>query len=180
MRPKVFFFRPTGYLPLPRPKKGNTRKALKKLRKIFNTTRTEQILIIAWLLGALLGTGPFPILIFQGESGSGKSTASRLIKSMIDPSIAAIKGLPKNEHDLMITARNSYTLSFDNLSSIPRGLSDALCRLSTGGGLSTRQLYSDVEEVLFDAIRPIILNGIGSIVSREDLADRSLFVELKP
>jgi hypothetical protein len=33
-----------------------------------------------------------------------------------------------------------------------------------------RQLYTDQDEVLFDAARPVILNGIEDIVTRPDLA----------
>ena len=32
-------------------------------------------------------------------------------------------------------------------------LSDALCRLATGGGFATRELYSNEDEVIFDALR---------------------------
>jgi hypothetical protein len=78
----------------------------------------------------------------------------------------------------MIAASNSRVISFDNLSGIPQWLSDALCRLSTGGGFATRELHTDTEEILFDATRPIILNGIEDIVSNADLADRSLIVTL--
>jgi hypothetical protein len=55
-----------------------------------------------------------------------------------------------------------------------------LCRLATGGGFATRQLYTDGDEILFDATRPIILNGIEDIVARPDLADRSIFLTLEP
>jgi hypothetical protein len=41
-----------------------------------------------------------------------------------------------------------------------------------------RQLYTDQDEVLFDAARPVILNGIKDVVTRADLADRGLFVTL--
>jgi hypothetical protein len=41
-----------------------------------------------------------------------------------------------------------------------------------------RQLYTDQDEVLFDAARPVILNGIEDVVTRPDLADRGLFVTL--
>ena len=57
-------------------------------------------------------------------------------------------------------------------------LSDALCRLATGGGFSTRELYSDDEEVIFDAMRPVILTGIEEFVVRADLLDRSIVLSL--
>jgi hypothetical protein len=41
-----------------------------------------------------------------------------------------------------------------------------------------RQLYTDQDEVLFDAARPVILNGIEDVVTRPDLADRSIFLTL--
>ena len=43
-----------------------------------------------------------------------------------------------------------------------------------------RQLYTDQDEVLFDAARPVILNGIEDIVARPDLADRAVFLTLEP
>src|SRR5262249_27991975 len=52
-------------------------------------------------------------------------------------------------------------------------------RLATGGGFGTRQLYTDQDEQLFDAMRPIILNAIEDIVVRPDLADRSVFLILQ-
>jgi hypothetical protein len=55
-----------------------------------------------------------------------------------------------------------------------------LCRLAVGGGFATRQLYTGQDEQLFDAQRPIILNGIEDIVNRQDLADRSIFLDLDP
>ena len=51
-----------------------------------------------------------------------------------------------------------HVLAFDNLSGLPAWISDTLCRLATGGGFAVRQLYSDQDEVLFDAMRQVILN----------------------
>ena len=79
----------------------------------------------------------------------------------------------------MIMANNSWVLSFDNISAIPVWLSDALCRLSTGGGFSTRELYSNSEEMLFDSQRPTILNGIDDYVKREDLFSRCIVTRLE-
>ena len=52
--------------------------------------------------------------------------------------------------------------------------------LATGGGFAVRQLYTDQDEVLFEAARPVILNGIEDIVERPDLADRAVFLTLEP
>src|SRR5262245_38013970 len=80
----------------------------------------------------------------------------------------------------MIAANNGYLLAFDNVSGLPIWLSDALCRLASGGGFAVRRLYTDDEEVLFDATRPILLNGIEDVISRPDLGDRAIFLTLAP
>ena len=53
-----------------------------------------------------------------------------------------------------------------------------MARLSTGAGFGTRELYTDAEETLFWAAKPIILNGITDLAVRSDLLDRSLLVTL--
>ena len=80
----------------------------------------------------------------------------------------------------MIAASNGHLLAFDNLSGVPPWLSDALCRLASGGSFSVRQLYTDDEEILFKAARPTLLNGIEDVISRPDLADRAIFLTLGP
>ncbi|WP_246737283.1 hypothetical protein [Nordella sp. HKS 07] len=98
---------------------------------------------------------------------------------MIDPNIAPLRALPRDDRDLFIAAGNGHILAFDNVSGLPAWLSDTFCRLATGGGFAVRQLYTDQEEVLFDATRPVILNGIEDFVTRPDLADRSLLLPLE-
>jgi hypothetical protein len=49
----------------------------------------------------------------------------------------------------------------------------------TGGGFATRKLYSDEDESLFDAQRPVLINGIEFAV-RPDLADRLIFLTMPP
>jgi hypothetical protein len=85
---------------------------------------------------------------------------------------------PRDERDLAIAANNGWMVAYDNLSGLPVWLSDALCRLSTGGGFSTRTLYSNDEETIFDSKRPVILTGIDQIASRHDLLDRAVVTTL--
>lgn len=75
-------------------------------------------------------------------------------------------------------ANNGWLIALDNLSHLSPWLSDAMCRLATGSGFATRELYSDADEAMFAAQRPIILNGIEELATRDDLLDRSLLLYL--
>jgi hypothetical protein len=79
---------------------------------------------------------------------------------------------------LFIAAGNSHVLAFDNVSGIRPWLSDALCTLSTAGAFGTRKLWTDDEEQLFSAKRPIVVNGITNAITAPDLADRAVFLTL--
>lgn len=79
----------------------------------------------------------------------------------------------------MIAANNSWVIAYDNLSGLSAQMGDALCSLSTGGGLAKRELYTDRDEILLDAQRPIILNGIDEISRRGDVLDRSISITLR-
>jgi hypothetical protein len=121
---------------------------------------------------------PCPVLVLHGEQGSAKSTTAKLLKKLIDPADPLLRSLPREGRDLYIAALNSWIVSLDDVSGLPVWLSDDLCRLATGGGFATRELYSDNEEKIFSALRPVILNGIEEIATRSDLLDRCVLLEL--
>jgi hypothetical protein len=176
--PPVRFRRPTGMLPLPVPEPGGSIEALNWFLNLAN--RNDFVLVVAWLLAALRSGGPYPPLAISGEQGSAKTVLSKLLKALIDPNAAPVRALSREERELMIAANNGYLLAFDNLSGLPAWLSDALCRLASGGSFAVRQLYTDDEEVLFRAARPILLNGIEDVISQPDLGDRAIFLTLTP
>ena len=176
--PPVRFRRPAGMLPLPFPARGGSIEALGSLLNLPH--RNDFVLVVAWLLATLRSGGPHPLLAVAGEQGSAKTVLSKLLKALIDPHAAPVRALARDERELMIAATHSHLLAFDNLSSLPAFLSDALCRLASGGSLAVRRLYTDEDEVLFQAARPILLNGIENVVSRADLADRAIFLTLAP
>jgi hypothetical protein len=76
-----------------------------------------------------------------------------MLKALIDPNAAPVRAPPREERELMIAANNGYLLAFDNVSNLPNWLPDALCRLASGGCFAVRQLYTDDDEVLFQAAR---------------------------
>ena len=171
----VFFRRPRGFRAMPRPQWDGS---IDLLKKYTNVADGDFPLLAAWMAAALRPAGPYPILILTGEQGSAKSTMARVARRLIDPCSAILKAPPSSQQDFMIQAHHSWVLTFDNLSSIPAALSDALCRTSTGGGYSTRSLYSNDSETLFDVERPVIITGIGDFVERSDLIDRSVILHL--
>jgi putative DNA primase/helicase len=149
------------------------------LRDFVNAETDDDFrLLVACLIGCLHPTGPYPILILTGEQGSAKSTAARILCGLIDPARPATRSCPKDERDLVIAAQASHIVAFDNLSRVNGDLADALCRLATGGGFGTRKLHTNAEEMLFDATRPVLLNGIPDLAGRADPADRSIIIEL--
>jgi hypothetical protein len=174
--PPVRFRRSRSMQPLPLPARNGSLLALRSLINIGDDR--NWILLLSWLVAACRPQGPYPLLILQGEQGSAKSTTAKLLRRVIDPATAPLRTPPRDERDLLIAANNSWVIAYDNLSGIPQWLSDALCRLATGGGFSTRELYSDTEEVILDLTRPVILNGIDHLTERPDLADRAIILNL--
>jgi hypothetical protein len=175
-RPPVGFVRKAGFAPLPYPAGEGT---IDDLRPFLNIgSDGDFMLVAAWAAFSLSPRGPYPVLVLQGEQGSAKSTTVRVLRALVDPAVEPLRALPRSERDLAIAAGNAWVLAFDNLSGIRDWLSDALCRLATGGGFATRQLYTDDEEIIFSARRPIILNGIDDIATRGDLQERSVLVSL--
>jgi hypothetical protein len=176
--PPIRFRRASGMKPLPVPVKGGS---IETLRSFLNVKSDDDfVLVVSWALAVLRDRGPYPVLALSGEQGSAKSTFSSILRSLLDPNTAPLRALPREDRDLFIAANNGHLLAFDNVSKLPEWISDTLCRLATGGSFAARQLYSDQEEVLFEAVRPVILNGIEDIVARPDLADRAVFLTLEP
>jgi hypothetical protein len=176
--PPVRFRRAAGMQPLPIPVPGGS---VETLRSFLNVqSETNFVLVVSWALACLRNRGPYPVIVLSGEQGSAKSTFSAVLRALLDPNTAPLRALPREDRDLFIAASNGHVLAFDNVSGLPPWISDTLCRLATGGGFAVRQLYTDQDEVLFDAARPVILNGIEDIVTRPDLADRAVFLTLEP
>ncbi len=175
--PPVNFRRTPSMTALPYPDRGG---AVDELQPFVHVQPEDFNLLVGWLIDALRPNGPHVVLGFQGEQGSAKSFTSRLLLSLIDPNLAPLRTMPHDPRDLAIMASNAWALAFDNVSKLWPAQSDALCRLATGAGFSTRRLYSDDDEIVFSGARPIILNGIDNVAERDDLRDRAFLLDLPP
>jgi hypothetical protein len=177
--PPVRFRRPKGLLPLSAPVRGGRVDQLRRFVNLRDDDQDSQWrLFVGCLVAAFRPNGPYPILALNGEHGSAKSTSAKIHRRLIDPNKSVTRAAPRDERDLAIAATNGAVISLDNLSTVSDWLSDTLCRVSTGLGFSTRTLYENDEETLFDACRPIVINGIGVLGTRSDLLDRTIELEL--
>ena len=184
----VRFRRAAGMLALPVPERGGSIDDLRPFVNVRGVDDHDQdraghddhdddfVLLVGWIIAAFRPRGPYPALILQGEQGSAKSTGARVCRRLIDPNKAELRSQPREPRDLAISANNAWVIGFDNISKVPNWLSDGLCCLATGGGFATRALFTDSEETIFDAQRPVLLNGIDSVATRGDLLDRSILL----
>ena len=98
--------------PLPLPVRGGSIESLAPFLNL--ASENDFVLVVAWLLGALRAGGPYPVLAIAGEQGSAKTVLSKLLRALIDPSVAPVRALPRDERELFIAASNGHVLAFDN------------------------------------------------------------------
>jgi hypothetical protein len=174
----VAFIRTGAMRPLPVPASAE-RGCLDLLWDLLNVTPDQRPLVSGALLNYFHPCGPYFVIDFLGEQGTAKSCAAKIVRMLVDPNEIPLRSPPREERDLLIQAANNWVVAIDNLSSLQPWQSDGLCRLSTGGGHSARQLYTDGEEFSLSVKRPVILNGIDDVATRPDLAERALQIELE-
>jgi hypothetical protein len=176
----VRFVRPRGALPLPVPNLDAGPEALLAIRDTFRLQQDAFVLVVAFLVGCANPERVYPLLVLRGGQGTGKSTLAKAVRRLVDPHTVPLATPPTSERDLMVVAMGMHLLAFDNLSGLKEWLSDAFCRLSTGGGLQTRSLFTNRGVERFSKTAPVLLNGIDEVTARNDLASRAIEVELRP
>ena len=165
----------TGALPVP-----ESGGSVEELWELLNVSKSDQELVLGWLLSGYIPDLPHPILLIGGEQGSAKSTNTRTIVSLVDPSPAPLRAQPRNLEEWAIPVSASWLSAFDNISSIPVWWSDLLCKGVTGDGWPKRALYTDDDLAVLAFQRTFILTTIDAGALRGDLGDRILLVDLEP
>jgi hypothetical protein len=175
--PPVRFRRSPDMRALPVPQPGGKIELLKPL---CNVSDDGFVLLVADALAVLRPNTNYPGLVIIGQPGACKTSLERVIRRLTDPREPEERSPPRTEDDLIIAAKSAHFLSFDNISGLSTWLSDAFCRLSTGGGAGKRRLYTDDEEVLFAGRRPFCLTGIEDVVTHPDLVERVVILAPEP
>lgn len=175
------FFRPSGTLGITAVEEAGP-EAIEDLRAFLGFEHGHLwTCCVAWLMACLRPCAPYPVLFLQGEADSGKSTLGEILRGIVDPRGLESLGLPKGAEalrNLAIQAEHAHVLLYDNISGLDGDLSDAFCRVATGDGFAIRSLYSDRDQVVFRAARPVLFTSIVDALVRPDLLSRSLIAQL--
>jgi len=132
----------------------------KDIHRIFHYVRLRddegKLLFIVNLVTSPIPDISHPIDNFNGPKGACKSTACKVKKELVDPSILTSLSPPQNMVEFIQTASHHWVISLDNLSTVPDWLSNTLCRLVTGDGFSKRK----------NEDKPKILGALFTLLSR--------------
>ena len=154
---------------------------LEELWRFALISESDRPVVLAVLVHALIQPDtPHPILGLLAEHGRTKSSTTRILVDLIDPSPVPLRQVPRDQESWSTAASASWVVALDNLSDIPVWLSDSLCRAVTGDGSIKRALYSDDDVSVIQFRRCVFANGIDVGALRGDLADRMALADLDP
>jgi len=167
--------RTMGVMPIP-----SVGGELEPLWDVLNVRHQDQALLIGWMAATFLPNVAQPFILLKGEQGTGKTTAARMLLSLLDPGAGQMTSAPRTDRDFGVAAQGRAVLGLDNLSTISATLSDAICRAVTGESIVNRALYTDDGLSILSYRIALIVTAIDPGALRGDLAERMLPIELAP
>ena len=159
------------------PQKGGN--LLNLLKPYFNLKDDTFLLFVICLVQYFSQKSDHFVMVISGPQGSGKSTATDIVRELVDPSQINKNLTPKNEDDLKVNLSQNYMVSIDNSKPLSEVMSNTICAAVTGASASKRKLYTNTEEVIMRMHPVVVLNGINIIPEKSDLIDRSLLFETR-
>lgn len=111
------------------------------------STSDQRALFDAWLVCAVAGVMPKPILAVLGSAGSGKTILGRAVAKLLCGAVGETVGLPDQQRDFQTLISQSSIVTLDNVDTADPAtwLMDLLCQAATGGAVKFRKLYTDGE-----------------------------------
>jgi hypothetical protein len=172
-----------GVLPIPQP--GGCIEDLKQFINLYADAKTKSgnrvkdrdfKLALAVILGCFIEKGEFPYALLFGSHGSSKTTTLKRLCAMVDPILGDPAGSAREDRDVFIIARTTFIQTNDNTKHLSVERQGILCRLTSGGSVHGRSLYTDMNTFSFSVTRPVIATSTIVVVTEEDLSDRMILV----
>ena len=112
----MLFKRTALTAPLPEPKHGGS---IGDLWTWLNVSKDDRPLIAAELVARLFSDVPHVVLAILGEHGTAKTTTTKILVSLLDPSPVPVRKPPRDMESWVTMAAGSWVVALDNLSDPP-------------------------------------------------------------
>lgn len=153
---------------------------LNLLGKYINMDQDSIALFVVHVVQAFSRYSSHFAAILSSNKGTGKTTLTKVMRALVDPSETGATLMPSSEGDLKNMLANNYMVAFDNTAALSGSVSNVLCAAITGSKAAKRKLYTDCDEIVLNLHNLVVLNGIDIVPYKSDLAERSLLFELQP
>ena len=150
------------------------------IRYLLNVEDDDLPLIYAWLTHCLFSDIPYVILNFLGEAGTGKTTAAKMLRMIIDPNEFKTSARSHSIRNLAAFAYHTFVLPVDNISNIAPEMSDFLCGVATGSYDVSRKMRTNYDLAGVKIHNPVLLTSIAPPTVRNDFQSRCLPITLQP
>lgn len=153
--------------------------AMEIFRFVNVTDPDQRLLVLVYIVSCLIPGFPHPLLYIHGQQGSAKSSFSKILRSLIDPSKSAVLSFPKDVKELALQLSRHNFIFFENVSWLSQASSDMLCIAVTGGSISKRMLYTDADDFFVSIQTNVGINGINIAAIQPDLLERTILLGLE-
>ncbi len=143
------------------------------VKAAFNVHSEDLLRFLAHLCCLFLPHIIVPIMVMSGGHGTAKTTNTKKIISLADPNLIGVVAMPKDEPGLTALLAGMELIGLDNVGKLSRKFSDKFCIACTGGYDPQRLYYTNADLLSVPLKCNIIINGIGTLITRPDLAERS-------
>ena len=164
---------------------GREKQAWKELWDLLNVSDdAARVALVSAVCAHILADqiDENPIIIFEGESASGKTVAAQTLANFIDPNFS-ITSVPSDRAELERAIASQNVSIWDNLNyrDITEKHSDAFAKVVSGGQYSAFKKYTDMEKLTLElGARTQLLTWTDFNRPRllPDFINRALFIEL--
>lgn len=170
----LFAERPTE-LPQVEPIKSDN--GLNRLDKYLNISEDEKLLLKVFLVCCFNPSIYLPTICIKGESASGKTFLSRMLKTIVDPTTYAnFVANSLTPSDLIVLLSNGYFEVFDDVYKLSPKRKEMFL-LAITRAFFNREKYGNIESMRYDT--RLCFTGNPQFLEYPDVQDRTLLFTMK-
>ena len=160
---------------LPETSRAKRDEAFRVFRRRCSGLSDEDFVLLWFYMLAVWRTrDPTPLLNPVGEFGTLKSSVAALVKTIVDPSVAVLRDMPRKPDDLRAVLRSAHLVVLDNTSDVSQEQSDILCQHVNGITAGGRKFWVEAKHYNAAMRGAVIITSIAPVVEKADLASRTL------